>query len=112
MDVIFRDKFSWKHKVRGGAFLDHLMHAGAGGGRRSHGHDKEQEQEESDWRRLYHVGSRIINTSETTIRVWEVVAWMKEYLSAARKLEKLPLDFYGSALQYHHNGLTRTGRRV
>jgi hypothetical protein len=107
MVVLFHDRFYWKQQIRDRAFLDHLLHTPR---RRARARDLGVE---PDWRLLYHLGPRVLGTAETTSRVWERVAWMKEYLSAARNLKRPPpLDFAGFALQLYHNDSARSGRRV
>ncbi|KAL2847812.1 hypothetical protein BJY01DRAFT_246714 [Aspergillus pseudoustus] len=99
MAEVFNDNSYWKQMVRNRGFQDYIPHEAG-------------QIQGFDWRLLYHVGSRIQNKFETTVRVWEVVQWVKDTLVAAKELETPPLDFHGRALQIYHGDSATAGRRV
>ncbi|KAL3456525.1 hypothetical protein BJX64DRAFT_294000 [Aspergillus heterothallicus] len=67
-----------------------------------------------DWQLLFHATSKLARTkkrAEFTMKVWEVVLWIRDAL-AARAMDNSLLDFSGRALQYYHNDIDSGGKRI
>lgn len=109
MSAVFHDNFFWKSRFKRDADHGYLDYIACGVT------DLDQsgiQSQNTDWRLLYHASMNIGNKLETTVKVWEVVQWIKEVLAAQNGLQESPLWFSGRALQHYHNDSCATGRRV
>lgn len=109
MSAVFHDNFFWKSRFRRDTdcgYLDYIV-CGVTGLDQS-----ELQNQNTDWRLFYHASMKIGNKFETTIKVWEVVQWIKDFIAARNGLHAAPLWFSGRALQHYHNDSCATGRRV
>ncbi|KAL4881783.1 hypothetical protein BJY04DRAFT_217849 [Aspergillus karnatakaensis] len=66
----------------------------------------------NNWRQVYHMTSRNRAKLATTVRVWEILQWIKEKHQAQNLVLKPPLEYCGAALQYYRSDRSLCGRRV
>ncbi|KAL4781142.1 hypothetical protein BJX76DRAFT_360219 [Aspergillus varians] len=67
-----------------------------------------------DWRSLYRATAKAEDRFGMTLKVWEVIQWIKDTLRRVpcAQMAQRPLDFYGRALQYYHNDSCAKGQRI
>ncbi|KAL5342740.1 hypothetical protein BJX70DRAFT_394581 [Aspergillus crustosus] len=103
MAEVFYDNGFWKSRFNTGwpqAFLEVLIA------------EQEKESRIEDWRQLYHLSAGYRSQSDTALRVWETVQWIRESLEARATRNLAPRSFYGRALQYYHGDSAIAGRRI
>ncbi|KAL4787865.1 hypothetical protein BJX76DRAFT_353899 [Aspergillus varians] len=105
MATVFHNDQFWKSRFHANAERGFLVYS-------IRGDENPFPDERTDWRGLYHASSKTGKKIETTVKVWEVLRWIKDVIDAEDGvLQTRPLDFYGRALQSYHN--TRAvGRRI
>lgn len=109
MSTVFHDNFFWKSRFRRDTdhgYLDYIA-CGVTGLDQS-----ELQSQNTDWRLFYHASMKIGNKFETTVKVWEVVQWIKDVIAARNGLHATPLSSSGRALQHYHNNSCAAGRRI
>ncbi|KAL3458353.1 hypothetical protein BJX64DRAFT_292275 [Aspergillus heterothallicus] len=99
MAELFNDQYFWRTRLLDRGFMEYLVQG-------------EDPGKDVDFQRLYHIGTRIQNDFETTVKVWEVVRYIKDVLSAAVRLEPIPTPYIGRALQAYHNDTAPHGCRI